>query len=73
MTGCVKDADKFKAACDIDVYKRQILAKTQHNAVAPAQHELAPIFSTTNIATDQNHLVMATMKKICLLYTSKYI
>ena len=37
---------------------------TQPNEVAPAQHELAPIFSTTNIATDQNHLVMATMKKI---------
>ena len=47
-----------------ELWKYGILAKTQHNEVAPAQHELAPIFSTTNIATDQNHLVMATMKKI---------
>ena len=38
--------------------------EASHHEVAPAQHELAPIFSTTNIATDQNHLVMATMKKI---------
>ena len=44
-----------------ELWKYGILAKTQHNEVAPAQHELAPIFSTT---TDQNHLVMATMKKI---------
>ena len=45
-----------------ELWKYGILAKTQHNEVAPAQHELAPIFSTTNIATDQNHLVMATKK-----------
>ncbi len=47
-----------------ELWKYGILAKTQHNEVAPAQHELAPIYVTTNIATDQNHLVMATMKKI---------
>ena len=47
-----------------ELWKLGVSAKTQHNEVAPAQHELAPIFSTTNIATDQNHLVMATMKKI---------
>ena len=47
-----------------ECWKLGVTAKTQHNEVAPAQHELAPIFSTTNIATDQNHLVMATMKKI---------
>ena len=39
-------------------------AKTEHNEVAPAQHELAPIFTTTNIATDHNQLTMEMMKKV---------
>ena len=42
----------------------EFLAKTQHNEVAPAQHEMAPIYSTANIATDHNQLVMETMKKV---------
>ena len=54
----------FMKEVNIELWKMGVTAKTQHNEVAPAQHELAPIFSTTNIATDQNHLVMATMKKI---------
>ena len=40
-----------------------VTSKTQHNEVAPAQHELAPIYDTTNIATDHNHLIMEIMKK----------
>ncbi|MFO7612249.1 MAG: glutamine synthetase III [Clostridia bacterium] len=49
-----------------ELWKLGISAKTEHNEVAPAQHELAPIFSTTNIATDHNQLVMEMMKKVAL-------
>lgn len=56
-----------------------ILAKTEHNEVAPAQHELAPIFTTTNIATDHNQLTMEIMKKVakkhdmvCLLHEKPF-
>ncbi|HEX3028189.1 MAG TPA: glutamine synthetase III [Clostridia bacterium] len=51
---------------DEELWKLGILSKTKHNEVAPAQHELAPIFSSTNIATDHNQLVMDTMKKVAL-------
>ncbi len=51
---------------DEELWKLGILAKTKHNEVAPAQHELAPIFSSTNIATDHNQLVMDTMKKVAI-------
>ena len=47
-----------------ELWKLGILAKTEHNEAAPAQHELAPIFSTTNIATDHNQLTMELMQKI---------
>jgi glutamine synthetase len=64
---------------NIELWKLGILAKTQHNEVAPAQHELAPIYSTANIATDHNQLVMDTMKKVakrhgleCLLHEKPY-
>ena len=46
-----------------ELWKLGITAKTQHNEVAPAQHELAPIYDTTNIATDHNQLIMEIMKK----------
>ena len=49
-----------------ECWKLGVTAKTQHNEVAPAQHEIAPIFSTTNIATDHNQLVMDTLKKVAL-------
>ncbi len=49
-----------------ECWKLGILAKTQHNEVAPAQHELAPIFSVTNVSTDHNQLTMELMKKIAL-------
>lgn len=49
-----------------ELWKLGILAKTEHNEVAPAQHELAPIFTTTNIATDHNQLTMEIMQKVAL-------
>ncbi|MBR1404036.1 MAG: glutamine synthetase III [Treponema sp.] len=62
-----------------ELWKLGILAKTEHNEVAPAQHELAPIFSTTNIACDHNQLTMELMKKVaakhgmvCLLHEKPF-
>ena len=64
---------------DEELWKLGVLAKTKHNEVAPAQHELAPIFSTTNIATDHNQLTMEIMKKVaakhglvCLLHEKPF-
>ncbi len=64
---------------DAELWKLGILAKTRHNEVAPAQHELAPVYSTVNIATDHNQLTMAVMKKIaakhglvCLLHEKPF-
>ena len=54
----------FMKELDEELWKLGILAKTKHNEVAPAQHELAPIFTTTNIATDHNQLIMETMKNV---------
>ena len=62
-----------------ELWKLGILAKTQHNEVAPAQHELAPIYITTNIATDHNQLTMEIMQKVaarhglvCLLHEKPF-
>ena len=62
-----------------ELWKLDILAKTEHNEVAPAQHELAPIYTTTNIATDQNQLTMEIMQKVaakhglvCLLHEKPF-
>jgi len=49
-----------------ELWKLGVLAKTEHNEVAPGQHELAPIYSTTNIATDHNQLTMEMMQKVAL-------
>ena len=64
---------------DEELWKLGILAKTKHNEVAPAQHELAPIFSTSNIATDHNELTMEIMQKVaerhnlvCLLHEKPF-
>ncbi len=69
----------FMKDLDAELWKLGILAKTKHNEVAPSQHELAPIFSTTNIATDHNELTMEIMKKIaekhglvCLLHEKPF-
>ncbi|RCX15444.1 L-glutamine synthetase [Anaerobacterium chartisolvens] len=56
----------FMKELDEELWKLGISAKTKHNEVAPAQHELAPIFTTTNIATDHNQLTMELMKKVAL-------
>ena len=62
-----------------ELWKLGVLAKTQHNEVAPAQHELAPIYTTTNIATDHNQLTMEIMQKVadrhglvCLLHEKPF-
>jgi len=69
----------FMHDLNVDLWKLGVLAKTQHNEVAPAQFELAPIFGTTNIATDHNQLVMDSLKKValkhgmvCLLHEKPY-
>ena len=54
----------FMNELNIELWKLGILSKTQHNEVAPAQHEMAPIYDSANIATDHNQLVMETMKKV---------
>ena len=56
----------FMQELDEELWKLGVLTKTKHNEVAPAQHELAPIFSTTNVATDHNQLTMETMKNVAL-------
>ena len=56
----------FMSDLDSELWKMGVSAKTKHNEVAPAQHELAPIFNTTNIANDHNQLTMETMKKVAL-------
>ena len=56
----------YMADLDETLWKLGIYAHTKHNEVAPAQHELAPIFSTSNVSTDQNSLTMEVMKKVAL-------
>ena len=69
----------FMAELDAELWKLGVLAKTEHNETAPAQHELAPIFTTTNIAADHNQLIMELMQKIarkhgmvCLLHEKPF-
>jgi glutamine synthetase len=69
----------FMKDANIEMWKLGIPAKTQHNEVAPAQHEIAPYYGTANIATDHNQLVMETLKKVaerhnlvCLLHEKPF-
>ena len=69
----------FMKDLNVELWKLGVTAKTQHNEVAPAQHELAPIYETANIAVDHNQLVMETMKKVagrhgmtCLLHEKPF-
>ena len=69
----------FMEELNEELWKLGILAKTEHNEVAPAQHELAPIYTTTNIATDQNQLTMEIMQRVaakhdlvCLLHEKPF-
>jgi glutamine synthetase len=78
--GALKDrVSAYMHDLNIELWKMGITSKTQHNEVAPAQFEMAPIFATTNIATDHNQLVMETMQKValrhdlvCLLHEKPY-
>ncbi len=70
---------KYMSDLDIELWKLGVLAKTKHNEVAPAQHELAPIFTQSNVSTDANQLTMEMMKKIasrhgmaCLLHEKPF-
>lgn len=69
----------FMRDLDEELWKLGVLAKTKHNEVAPAQHEIAPIYTTVNVATDQNQMTMEIMKKIaarhnltCLLHEKPF-
>ncbi|MDO5141623.1 MAG: glutamine synthetase III [Eubacteriales bacterium] len=69
----------FMAELDEELWKLGIFAKTKHNEVAPCQHEMAPVFTTTNIATDDNQLTMDVMRRIaqkhgfvCLLHEKPF-
>ncbi|HZK38823.1 MAG TPA: glutamine synthetase III [Clostridia bacterium] len=69
----------FMKELDEELWKLGVMAKTEHNESAPSQHELAPIYSTTNIACDHNHLTMEFMKKVadrhhltCLLHEKPF-
>lgn len=65
--GTIKErVSNYMKEIDEELWKLGIYAKTKHNEVAPAQHELAPVFSTTNISTDHNQLTMEIMKKVAL-------
>ena len=71
--------ESYMTELNEELWKLGILAKTQHNEVAPAQHELAPIYTTTNIATDHNQLTMEIMQKVaarhglvCLLHEKPF-
>ena len=78
--GCIKPrVSSFMKELDEELWKLGVYVKTKHNEVAPAQHELAPVFTTTNIATDHNQIVMELMKSIankhgmaCLLHEKPF-
>ncbi len=78
--GAIKPRVKeFMRDLDDELWKLGILAKTEHNEAAPNQHELAPVYATTNVATDHNQLTMEMMKKValrhglvCLLHEKPY-
>lgn len=65
--GAIKErVSNYMRDLDVELWKLGIPAKTEHNEAAPAQHELAPIFGTANLATDENMLIMNVMKKVAL-------
>lgn len=78
--GSIKERiSAFMKEIDVELWKLGITSKTKHNEVAPAQHEMAPIFTTANIATDHNQLVMDTITKVaqhhelaCLLHEKPF-
>ena len=78
--GVIKErVGEYMKDLNLELWKLGVTAKTQHNEVAPAQHELAPIYETANIAVDHNQLVMEAMKRVaykhdlrCLLHEKPY-
>ena len=78
--GSIKErVASFMRELNIELWKMGVTSKTQHNEAAPAQHELAPVYSTANIATDHNQLVMEYMKRVadhhglaCLLHEKPF-
>ncbi len=78
--GAIKDrVSDFMKDLDVELWKMGITSKTKHNEVAPAQYEMAPVYTTANIGTDHNQLVMETMQKValrhdlvCLLHEKPY-
>ena len=78
--GTIRDrVGAFMQELNVELWKLGVTAKTQHNEAAPAQHELAPIYETANIAVDHNQLIMETMKKVanrhnltCLLHEKPF-
>ena len=78
--GTIRDrVGAFMKELNVELWKLGVTAKTQHNEAAPAQHELAPIYETANIAVDHNQLIMETMKKVanrhnltCLLHEKPF-
>ncbi len=78
--GCIRERiGAFMKDLNVELWKLGVTAKTQHNEVAPAQHELAPIYETSNVAVDHNQIVMETLKKVagrhgltCLLHEKPF-
>lgn len=78
--GSIKErVSKYMKDLDIELWKMGVTAKTKHNEVAPAQHELAPVYCSANIAADHNQLIMETMKRVanrhslaCLLHEKPF-
>ena len=78
--GCIRERiGAFMKDINIELWKLGVTAKTQHNEAAPAQHELAPIYETANVAVDHNQLIMETMRKVaerhgltCLLHEKPF-
>ncbi len=78
--GCIRERiGAFMKDVNVELWKLGVTAKTQHNEAAPAQHELAPIYETANIAVDHNHLVMEVLRKVaerhnltCLLHEKPF-
>ena len=65
--GAIKErVSNYMRDLDVELWKLGVSAKTEHNETAPAQHELAPIFNTANLAADENMLIMNVMKKVAL-------
>ena len=70
---------EYMKEIDVELWKLGVYAKTKHNEVAPSQYELAPVYTTTNVATDHNQLTMETMRRVaarhnlaCLLHEKPF-